>query len=200
MKNFDRGNKRNFGGGGFEKRDFGGSRGFSERKEMFPAVCSDCGNNCEVPFRPSGSKPVFCSDCFRGHDAPAPRGGGRDRDRDRDFAPAPRQFQDRPAQTNFAPAMKDNLEERLTAVHNKLDKITDILNSLQRSHGANSTEKPVAVRKEEVKDAKEVKEVKEDKVKKVKAEKKTVVKKEVEKKKPVKKAAPKAKAKVSAKK
>lgn len=38
---------------------FGGSR------EMFTAVCSGCGGEARVPFRPSGNKPVFCSDCFR---------------------------------------------------------------------------------------------------------------------------------------
>lgn len=35
-----------------------------DRKEMFKAVCSECGNDCEVPFKPTGSKPVLCSACF----------------------------------------------------------------------------------------------------------------------------------------
>ncbi len=34
------------------------------RKQMFQATCNKCGNKCEVPFRPSGGKPVYCSDCF----------------------------------------------------------------------------------------------------------------------------------------
>ncbi len=38
---------------------------------MHKAVCSNCGRDCEVPFRPSGDKPVFCSDCFDKN-----RGGG----------------------------------------------------------------------------------------------------------------------------
>lgn len=62
--------------GKFNKRDrssgggrFGNDRGFrkndrSERPTMFRAVCSDCGRDCEVPFRPTGDKPVFCSSCF----------------------------------------------------------------------------------------------------------------------------------------
>lgn len=183
MKNFDRGNKRSFGGGGFEKRDFGGSRGgFSERKEMFPAVCSECGNGCEVPFRPSGSKPVFCSDCFRGHDAPAPRGG-----RDRDFSAAPRKFQERPAQSNFAPAMKDNLEERLTAVHNKLDKITDILNSLQRTQESHKDEKSKLVKVDNVLSQGEIKS------QELKLGKKIPAKKGLDKKKTLKKASVKTK-------
>ena len=44
----------------------GYSSGSSERRtrEMFEAVCANCGKTASVPFRPSGSKPVYCSDCF----------------------------------------------------------------------------------------------------------------------------------------
>ena len=35
-----------------------------DHKRMFEAVCSKCGNKCEVPFRPTGDKPVYCSNCF----------------------------------------------------------------------------------------------------------------------------------------
>jgi CxxC-x17-CxxC domain-containing protein len=31
---------------------------------MFDAVCSKCGNKCQVPFRPSPGKQVFCDNCF----------------------------------------------------------------------------------------------------------------------------------------
>ncbi len=40
---------------------------------MFKATCANCGKSCEVPFRPTGDKPVYCRDCF------AKRGGGADR-------------------------------------------------------------------------------------------------------------------------
>jgi len=33
-------------------------------REMFSATCSNCGKEAQVPFRPSGTKPVYCSDCF----------------------------------------------------------------------------------------------------------------------------------------
>jgi CxxC-x17-CxxC domain-containing protein len=44
----------------------GGSRGgySSGPREMYTATCSSCGREARVPFRPSGSKPVYCSDCF----------------------------------------------------------------------------------------------------------------------------------------
>lgn len=49
-------------GGGF-KRDFG-------PREMHKAVCSDCGQECEVPFKPSNDaegnpRPVYCKECYR---------------------------------------------------------------------------------------------------------------------------------------
>jgi len=42
----------------------GGSRGRGPR-EMFSATCSSCGKEAQVPFQPSGDKPVYCSDCFQ---------------------------------------------------------------------------------------------------------------------------------------
>ncbi len=33
-------------------------------REMFPATCAACGAETEVPFRPSGDRPVYCRDCF----------------------------------------------------------------------------------------------------------------------------------------
>lgn len=49
-------------------------------RQMFRATCSECGNSCEVPFKPSGGKPVLCSDCF-GNKGGNDRGRGRDRGR-----------------------------------------------------------------------------------------------------------------------
>ena len=42
----------------------GGRRDFRERPEMHDAICDKCGAKCQVPFRPSGDKPIFCNDCF----------------------------------------------------------------------------------------------------------------------------------------
>lgn len=35
-----------------------------EPREMFDAICDECGRKCKVPFKPTSNKPVFCSDCF----------------------------------------------------------------------------------------------------------------------------------------
>jgi CxxC-x17-CxxC domain-containing protein len=44
----------------------GGSGGgySSGRREMHPATCAQCGKQTQVPFLPSGVRPVYCSDCF----------------------------------------------------------------------------------------------------------------------------------------
>jgi len=31
---------------------------------LHQAVCADCRKSCEVPFRPSGDRPVYCPECF----------------------------------------------------------------------------------------------------------------------------------------
>lgn len=49
-------------GGGFGGRFGGGD--FTPR-EMHKATCSDCGVECEVPFKPTEGKPVFCKECYR---------------------------------------------------------------------------------------------------------------------------------------
>ncbi len=63
-------------GGGFSSK--GGFRPrFNDRGprgpvEMHQAVCDNCQQNCEVPFRPTSGKPIFCSNCFenkRGSDS-----------------------------------------------------------------------------------------------------------------------------------
>ena len=48
--------RSSYGGGG---GGYGGGQ-----REMFSATCANCGKEALVPFRPSGAKPVYCSDCF----------------------------------------------------------------------------------------------------------------------------------------
>jgi len=45
-------------------------------REYFKAVCSDCGKECEVPFKPTQGRPVYCRDCFKKHQ---PENRGHDR-------------------------------------------------------------------------------------------------------------------------
>src|SRR3954469_4235274 len=34
-------------------------------REVHEAVCSSCGVNTQVPFKPPAGKPVYCRDCFQ---------------------------------------------------------------------------------------------------------------------------------------
>ncbi len=78
MKNFQKGSSsggdrssKKFGGRDSGGRSFGGSgRGFGGGRDagrptvMHKATCSQCGKECQLPFRPTGSRAVFCSSCF----------------------------------------------------------------------------------------------------------------------------------------
>jgi CxxC-x17-CxxC domain-containing protein len=38
--------------------------GYRPRRQMFPAVCAECGKETEVPFEPREGRPVYCSECY----------------------------------------------------------------------------------------------------------------------------------------
>ncbi len=40
------------------------SYNYRPRREMFPAVCAECGKSTQVPFQPSEDRPVYCRDCY----------------------------------------------------------------------------------------------------------------------------------------
>jgi CxxC-x17-CxxC domain-containing protein len=130
--NRDRGSNRNRSGGnsggrfnrgsrderygereGFRSRDsrsFGRDRdsGSFERRrpEMHEVICDKCKKKCEVPFKPTGDKPVLCSDCFK-------KDGG----------------------SNFGPrgsSVSSGIsQEQYKELNKKLDKILEILESLE---------------------------------------------------------------------
>jgi CxxC-x17-CxxC domain-containing protein len=110
MGNFSRDNRpgggrgdRGFGGRDFKRRDFG----VGGRPMMHKATCSDCGKECEVPFRPTGERPVFCNDCFRNHKNES-RGNNYASDDKRDNT--------------------DQYKEQFRILNAKLDKILNALN------------------------------------------------------------------------
>jgi CxxC-x17-CxxC domain-containing protein len=72
-----RGTGRDFGGRDSE-RGFDRGRGKSRADyEMHKVICDKCGKECEVPFKPTSSKPVYCSDCFKNPDTPRRESEGR---------------------------------------------------------------------------------------------------------------------------
>lgn len=107
------GGGRRFGG---RSRFGGGGRG--EDRQMFKVICANCGKPCEVPFRPTGSKPVYCRDCFR----TIGEGAGPSRADDRGSKRQSYDSQDR----NLAPRPQSREFEEL---NEKLDKILRLLSS-----------------------------------------------------------------------
>ena len=79
-----RARKSQQGGGGYSSGGYGGGGGgYSSgggydrpQRQMYPAVCSECGKETQVPFQPRGDKPVYCSDCFASRRQGAGYGGG----------------------------------------------------------------------------------------------------------------------------
>ncbi len=79
MNDFKRGG---FGKKQFGRPAFGGKPAFQRsgsgfgrpQTEMHPATCANCGNATQVPFRPDGTRPIYCRDCFgNGNDSRPPR-------------------------------------------------------------------------------------------------------------------------------
>ncbi len=38
--------------------------GSNSPRQMYHAVCAQCGKDTEVPFEPREGRPVYCSDCY----------------------------------------------------------------------------------------------------------------------------------------
>ncbi len=70
MGNFDRGERRGESrgprsfGGSSGPRGSGGPRNDFGPREMHKATCSECGQECQVPFKPREGKPVYCRECY----------------------------------------------------------------------------------------------------------------------------------------
>lgn len=118
----NRSGRDNRGGG----RGFGGGRDAGRRndgpREMFKTVCSNCNKDCEVPFRPTSGKPVYCSDCFETM-------GGRSADSGRPERPE----RNRSDFGSSAPRIDNNkvqfeaLSAKYESMMTKIDKIIELL-------------------------------------------------------------------------
>lgn len=132
----DRGNRG--GGDRFPRREFDSRPAFGNkfnkgggdrRPDMHQATCANCGKTCEVPFRPNGEKPVYCSDCF------GAMKGGNDRPDTRSSFPK-KEFGDRgDRQSSYAkPEVRevkdpriDELKSELAKANSKLDRLMDLV-------------------------------------------------------------------------
>ena len=94
MKNYNRNNRSE------RANDFSKRRGKdSGKSSMHQATCDNCGKECEVPFKPTSGKPIFCSNCFEKNQYENPKKFGKERS-DRKFKSGDsrkRNFNDRDA-------------------------------------------------------------------------------------------------------
>jgi CxxC-x17-CxxC domain-containing protein len=127
----------------------------ARRALMYDAVCDQCGRKCKVPFKPTGDKPVYCSDCFEQQSGR--RTGRRDHrrydERERRMYTATCDECGKECQVPFKPtsgkpifcdscfsamskkrtdkgADSGQLQEQMDLVNSKLDRIIQILESL----------------------------------------------------------------------
>ncbi|EKD32945.1 MAG: hypothetical protein ACD_76C00109G0008 [uncultured bacterium] len=115
--------KNNFGGGGG-----GGSWGRGgdrdERPSMHSAICDKCNKECEVPFKPTGSKPIYCRDCFRNEDG----GTSRPRFAEKRFDRSDRS--ERPAYRSTPHSDNSGAEKQLKTLNIKMDKLISLMSEL----------------------------------------------------------------------
>lgn len=95
---------------------------------LHDAVCAQCSSVCQVPFRPTGSRPVYCQNCFKRDDAGGERGGYGEK---RSYGERP-SYNDRPAKPMFhkpegGGMSTAKIEERLKSIEDKLDALLDAL-------------------------------------------------------------------------
>jgi len=136
MRDFQNNRRDDRRGGG---RDFKPRRDFGGPQEMHKAICSNCGKECEVPFKPNGSKPVFCRECFQANrTGEAPRNDNYSRRPDFHERPGPAQ----------RPPEPPRFDREFQELNTKLDKLISLLSPKEEV----KVEEPV----EEVKQPEEI--------------------------------------------
>ena len=70
-----------------------GRQGRGPREKAYTrAICADCNKECEIPFKPTGDRPIYCKECLPKHKKGNPFNTNRDnRPEKRDF-PRKRRF------------------------------------------------------------------------------------------------------------
>jgi CxxC-x17-CxxC domain-containing protein len=153
MKNFNQSRNRNFndrGSNSFGDRSRGGA------PTMHKAICSECGKDCQLPFKPTGSKPVFCSNCFADKKGP-------DRRREDKFERS----------DSFKPRFDDNKKAlnnpKMDEIISRLDQIIKLLSFVNDS----KKELEIVEAKKEITKAKDAPKKKVEKKSKVRTKAKT---------------------------
>ena len=63
----------------YSQRHDRGRQGNGSRERTYTrVVCSECRKECEIPFKPSGDRPVYCKECFSKRRQGSPFNANRD--------------------------------------------------------------------------------------------------------------------------
>ncbi len=146
-KGGDRGRSGGFGGGrreggrpSFSSKSWGDKRGGGGASvSMHKAVCSECGKTCEVPFKPTGDKPVYCKECF----GEKKNVGFRE-----ERAPKREYASDRsPARaTQESNVGSNDTKKQLDALNAKLDRLIQTVEGMSRIKAPQTAEAPKLVK------------------------------------------------------
>lgn len=140
MGNYKPGGKRFGGGGGgggrggFKGRSSGRPSwgGSDDRRRgpvtMHQVICDQCGKSCEVPFKPTAGKPVYCNVCFetQREGGDNRRGGGFVQ---KDFGgyKAPVRTE---VESGVAKADNSEIKKQLELLNGKMDRLISIIESI----------------------------------------------------------------------
>jgi CxxC-x17-CxxC domain-containing protein len=92
----------------FTRRDDGDSGSRRPDFQLHKAICDACGRECDLPFKPTGSKPIYCRSCFRKDGPQEPR-----RDFERSDSRSRDDFKSEP---NFDADKLDQIEKKLDKI------------------------------------------------------------------------------------
>jgi CxxC-x17-CxxC domain-containing protein len=117
---------------------------YGERTErrMFRATCAECGRECEVPFKPTGERPIYCSNCYERQQSESGPRNYSDRkpvwNNRNERAFGDRGFGERKPKEN-------SNWQQLAAIESKLDKILSLLgaNPEENKSEVAETKKPL---------------------------------------------------------
>jgi CxxC-x17-CxxC domain-containing protein len=119
-RSFDSSRSKSFGKsrdseGRFDRKDSDRRGPRNTGLELFRVVCDKCGESCEVPFKPTNTKPVYCRECFKKNESSS--------DNSEKFAPRRRSRSDESFES------RDNVSsEDIVKINRKLDRIMKALN------------------------------------------------------------------------
>jgi CxxC-x17-CxxC domain-containing protein len=138
MGGFKKGGDKRFGGNreGLNRRD-SGRGGFGGGRDRGPvtmhqATCDQCGKSCEVPFKPTSGKPVYCSACFEGKkEIGDSRGGDR--------------FSQKSFGSDINKGSNNEVKKQLEILNGKMDTLIKVVESMAGAKSLVSKSKPKKV-------------------------------------------------------